>query len=89
MELLLNEYALYTARQTAIEIPRLADYADLGKIEESIDKLKGIISAQGTDVLPDMTAVYGDFLDMLDTTPDYIKLGFESLDSRLYIKKGS
>lgn len=89
MELLLNEYALYTARQTAIEIPKLADYADLGKIEESIDKLKGIISAQGTDVLPDMTAVYGDFLDMLDTTPDYIKLGFESLDSRLYIKKGS
>ena len=89
MELLLNEYALWNARQTAIEIPKLADYADLEKIEESIDKLKGIISAQGTDVLPDMTAVYGDFLDMLNTTPDYVKLGFESLDSRLYIKKGS
>ncbi len=89
MELLLKEYALHEARSVALSIPKLADYADLAKIEEEVDKLKGIITAQSVDILPDMTAMYGEFLNMLDEEPDYIKLGFKSLDSRLYIKGGS
>ena len=58
MELLLNEYALYTARQTAIEIPKLADFADLdGNLLITNDLFKGMEVIDGKITLSDRPGI--------------------------------
>ena len=89
MDFLFDEYKLFEANNLLLKMNELIEKGDVTALHAQLSSLYNIFSNEISEKTgDDIGQVFLDFTDNLDAEGDYIGLGFDGTDSRLYLEKG-